>query len=313
MGEQSVHLVVNPRAAAGRAARHAGLLLEALRREGVLAQMHATTRPGEAGAILRKLLLEGAERIGVVGGDGTFHEAFCGLYSEKEEPLPLGNARFALLPCGTGGDLRRTLGLPDDVEKQAKLVLRDKALAIDLGEIALTREDGSEHRRPFVNVASFGISAVVDRLVNEGPKWLGAKIAFVGASLRAGIGWRNVPVRVTVDGEDFCRGPCNVIAVGNGRYFGGGMNITPEASPTDGLLDVVALTDMTQLETTLLAVDLFRGTHLRHKKVLHARGRVIVAEPDSSRDVFLDVDGETPGRLPARFTVRPNAVRVLVP
>ena len=94
---------------------------------------------------------------------------------------------------------------------------------------------------------------MVDTIVNAGPKWLGGKAAFFLASLRASAVYRNVPVRVFVDDVLFHEGPVLNVAVANGRAFGGGMFVAPNADPHDGLFDVVVLGDMNKLESTTLA------------------------------------------------------------
>ncbi len=115
---------------------------------------------------------------------------------------------------------------------------------------------------------------------------------------------RNTAVDVTL----------NVCAMGNGRYFGGGMKIAPHAELDDGLFDVVTLGDLTFAETLGLTTKIYAGTHLRHKKAASRRARVVDAQPVSPNQVLaLDIDGEGIGQLPARFTVLPRALRVVIP
>jgi diacylglycerol kinase family enzyme len=117
-----------------------------------------------------------------------------------------------------------------------------------------------------------------------------------------------------VDGQDCLEAPVVNVAIANGRYFGGGMQIAPEADPGDGLLDVVALYDLTRAQGLALAHRIYLGTHLGCPGVRVARGRVVDAAPvRSSDEVLIDLDGETPGRLPLRASVRPGALRVCVP
>ena len=117
----------------------------------------------------------------------------------------------------------------------------------------LTADDGARVVRAFLNIASFGIGGLTDRIVNTTPKWIGGRAAFFTGTLRAMFAYQNAPVRVLVDGQPFHEGPIFNVASANGRFFGGGMKIAPEADPSDGQLDVVVLGDLGRAETGLRA------------------------------------------------------------
>jgi diacylglycerol kinase (ATP) len=100
------------------------------------------------------------------------------------------------------------------------------------------------------------------------------------------------------------------VAIANGKYFGGGMKIAPDADPGDGEFDVVALGDMTPLQSVALSSKIYAGTHLREPRVSVARGTRIEAEPLGAQEVLIDMDGETPGRLPLTARVARGALRI---
>lgn len=103
------------------------------------------------------------------------------------------------------------------------------------------------------------------------------------------------------------------VALANGRYFGGGMQIAPEADPSDGLLDVVALGDLTRLGTVSLTQDVYAGNHLDRAQVTSTRGGVIEAESLApGAEVLIDMDGETPGRLPLTARLAHGALQIRV-
>jgi YegS/Rv2252/BmrU family lipid kinase len=244
-----------------------------------------------------------------VGGDGTLNDAVQG-FLEEDGTVASGPA-LGLLPSGTGGDFRRTFQLGDSVEEAAERILRSAPRPLDLGLLSLTSHEGRPVRRAFINITSFGIGGLTDRIVNSSPKWMGGKAAFFLGTLRAMAVYRNRPVRVKVDGEVMLESPIFNVALANGRYFGGGMMIAPEADPSDGLLDVVALADMSKLESALLSQHVYQGTHLGREGVSSARGKVIEAEPlAAGTEVLVDMDGETPGRLPLRAEVAAGALRL---
>jgi diacylglycerol kinase family enzyme len=241
-----------------------------------------------------------------MGGDGSFHDALAGL-----DGVAAGGVTMALIPAGTGGDLKKTLGIPDEPAAIARYFADATPRAFDLGEIVFHAHDGTETKRRFGNIASFGIGGLVDQIVNAGPKWMGGKAAFFAASLRASFAYHNVPLEVTVDEQVFYSGPVFNVAVANGRAFGGGMFVAPDADPHDGLFDVVVLGDMNRLESSLLPRYIYRGAHIGRRNVHHTRGRTVRARAIGGSEALLDIDGEAPGRIDASFTVLPGAIRML--
>jgi diacylglycerol kinase family enzyme len=218
---------------------------------------------------------------------------------------------------GTGGDLRKTLTIPKNIARAARIVREGRPRPMDVGKLEYVTRQGQADVRMFANVASFGISGVVDRLVNESSKRLGA-VSFLMATLRANLRYTNQRVRLVFDGNpgDAAEMTINTVAVANGRYFGGGMLIAPHAEVDDGYFDVIALGDLTMKDMLLSGRRVYTGTHLSLDKVSHRRARVVRAEPlhgHGGGEVELDVDGETPGILPATFTLLPGAISVMVP
>ena len=109
-------------------------------------------------------------------------------------------------------------------------------------------------------------------------------------------------------------GVTETVAVANGQYFGGGMHVAPDAELDDGKFDVVAIGDLGVGQMFMSSRRLYAGTHLSMKDVSHRRARTVHAEPvEPGAVVELDVDGETPGRLPATFTVVPQGLCLVVP
>jgi diacylglycerol kinase family enzyme len=167
----------------------------------------------------------------------------------------------------------------------------------------------------FANIASFGVSGVVDRLVNESGKKFG-RLSFAVATARATWSYKNQRVQLIFDGKvnDRVEMTISTVAVSNGRYFGGAMMVAPEAEVDDGLFDVVAMGDFGFGDLVKSGRRLYKGTHLSMDKVTSRRARIVEAEPvEPGAVVELDVDGECPGRLPARFELLPGALWMVVP
>jgi diacylglycerol kinase (ATP) len=304
-------IIVNPAARGGWPRRKWPVLEPVLRSELGAVDILFTSRTGEGAELARQAAQRGAELVVALGGDGTVSEVAAGLLGAAED-LGAEEAPCALgyLPCATGGDLRRTLGCPEELREAARAIASAGERRLDAGRIEYTGFDGRARRGYFLNVASAGLSGLVDHLVNDSPKALPGRAAFLLASLRATARYKNPAVRIRLDDRPSEERRLYVLAVANGGYFGGGMHIAPEAEIDDGQLEVVTLGDLSRLEALRVGARIYRGEHLTLPKVHAARARTVRAEPvDPEAKVLLDVDGETPGRLPATWTVLPGAVR----
>lgn len=300
-------LVVNPRAGAGAASARLPALRAALEEAGARFDVALTDGPRDATRLVREALLAGTAGVAVVGGDGTLNEAVNGFFHPDGTPVAP-EAWLGPLPCGTGGDFRRTLGISKRIEPMVTRMLWARPRRVDVGWLRFVNDEGREEERAFLNIASFGISGLVDRVVNESPKWMGGTPAFFVGTLRAMLRYKNQRVRVTVDDGEPRESDVLSVAVANGRFFGGGMQVAPRAQIDDGLFDVVTL-GISSAESLKLTADIYRGTHLDHPGVTLARGRTVYAEPVSpSERVLIDLDGEAPGALPATFTLKPRAL-----
>jgi diacylglycerol kinase (ATP) len=304
-------VIVNPKSQGGKLGKQWALLSDTIGRAFPFDEA-ITQGPGDATRLAREALAKGAERIVAIGGDGTINEVVNGFFDGTGKPLAP-EASFALIPFGTGGDFRRTFRLPLDIAEAAAVIAANHRRKIDVGKLSFVATSGERAHRMFANIASFGVSGVVDRMVNESGKKLG-RLSFYLATMRATWAYKNQRVQLVFDGTDRVEATINTVAVANGRFFGGGMKVAPEASPDDGLFDVIALGDLGFGDVLKSGRRLYKGTHLAMDKVTSRRAKVVEAEPiDPAGVVELDVDGEAPGRLPARFEVLPGALWVVVP
>ncbi len=302
-----VRLIVNPNAGAGRARDGIPSVVAAFARAGESCEVAETARPRHAAELLRQAASDGVELIAAMGGDGTLNEVAQAYLDEGGNPVI--GPQLGVVPFGTGGDFRRSFGLSHDIDEAVKRMLTSEPRSLDLGFARLHDDDGQVCSHAFINVGSFGISGVVSRLVNRGPKWMGGKTTFYLASVRGTLGYRNQPVRLTVDGKVVYEGPTYLAAFANARYFGGGMRIAPDADPGDGVFECIVIGDVSLAGAFSLSSKIYKGTHLQMDKVHTFRGRHFTASPlYTSERVSLELDGENPGHLPLDVSVVPGAV-----
>ena len=313
MGSPRVVIVVNPNSQGGALGRRWPELSDVIRRE-LAFEVVRTKAPGDATRLAAEALRGGAEIVVAVGGDGTINEVANGFFDDGKAIKP--GAALAILPFGTGGDFVRTAKITKDWHNAVRILGEGRRRTIDVGRLDLTTRDGKAAVRMFMNIASFGLSGVTDRFANQSKKRFGGKISFFAATTRAMFSYDNQRVRMVFDEKpaDAVDMTISTVAVANGRYFGGGMFIAPDAELDDGFFDVVALGDMGMSDFVFKSRRLYDGSHLTMDKVSHRRAKIVRAEPASpSQVVELDVDGETPGILPATFRVVPRAIDLIVP
>jgi YegS/Rv2252/BmrU family lipid kinase len=230
------------------------------------------------------------------------HEVVNGIAGREDVEL-------AVVPRGTGWDFARTHEIPKRLGEALRIAVDGTARPFDLGR-AIYAANGNETSAWFANMASVGMSGAVAAEANGTTKALGAKTSYLLALGVVFARWTNVHLRVRVDEEERDALMEDVI-VAVGRYLAGGMLITPDAEPDDGLFDVLLIGDLTKTELVRVMPKIYRGTHLPHPKGEVLRGRTVSIEADDALPIQLD--GEQPGTTPVRFEIVPAAIRLRVP
>ena len=298
-------VIVNPRSGGGLSEKRWAAVVAPLSDGLGGFDLRFTEAPGHARLIAQDEAKAGRRLVIAFGGDGTISEVADGLV------LAGGHAEMGVIPRGTGGDFRRTLGLGKELSAAAQHIRKSKARPVDVGRILYVDHRGQEASRHFVNVASFGFSSVVARRANDSSKRLGGRLSFLSAVVQSLLTYDNAHVTVSVDGAEARRMTVLLAAVGNGRFFGGGMKICPEAMLDDGCFDLVAVGDLGRLEVLAKIHRIYSGDHLSMKEVRSVRCRKLrVAPAEANSEIPVEVDGETPGRLPASFEILEGALRI---
>jgi diacylglycerol kinase (ATP) len=308
-------VIVNPKSAAGATASHWAEIASDFRAHFGAFQVAFTKKQGDGSLLAKRAIEAGRNFIIACGGDGTVNEVANGILETGAD------CELGILPSGTGGDFRRSLGIPTNAREAAKALRTGETKNIDVGRVTFQNFQNETAQRYFLNVSSFGLSAsIIERVKTTGKlDWipvaiLRGKTSFALSTLQEVLGLDFTTVRVKFDDAE--EKPLNTInfCVANARYFGGGMKIAPDARLDDGFFDVVNIGDIKTAKILLNAYTLYRGTHLSLKEVKSKLAkRVEVAPVDAKQEIFLEIDGELPGRLPAVFEVVPNALKIRVP
>ncbi|MCW2841912.1 MAG: hypothetical protein JWR55_3395 [Aeromicrobium sp.] len=238
----------------------------------------------------------------VLGGDGSLHAVVKALRVAGR----LGDVTVGLVPLGTGNDFAATLGLPEDHVAAAQVIVTAHTREIDL---VVDGADGI-----VINAAHIGIGAEAAAAARPYKRALGPVGYAVGAALTGlkGLTTPGARLRITVDGETLTRKePVIQVAIGNGRYVGGGAPLLPQADPSDGLIDVSVSYTESPRRRIAYAFSVRRGEHHRRDDVVYLRGTHIEVVGDALRCTS---DGELTDPSPRHtWRIEPSALTMYVP
>lgn len=287
---QHALLVINPKSRNG----HSEELTEAidlLRNSGIEVEVCVTESPSHMASCIENY----REKKGVVivaGGDGTISSALESIYKSEQT--------LAILPMGTANDLARSLGISHDVVAAAQAIVNDKRERINLAKV---------NNSYFVNVAHVGLGVEVTReLTSEMKKYFGV-FAYLGAF--TSVMKRNKSFKVQIEADDWKESVRAIhLAVGNGRYYGGGNVVDDDSTLLDGQLNLFCLKPIRWWRLLLLGVNFRNGSLQKAERVVCKKARKISIK--TSRAKHIQADGEFKTDTPANFEVMPKAIEAVV-
>ncbi|HEX8922909.1 MAG TPA: diacylglycerol kinase family protein, partial [Pyrinomonadaceae bacterium] len=206
-----------------------------------------TEKAGDGRRLAERGAREGRCLIIACGGDGTISEVANGILASGHD------AELGILPSGTGGDFRRSLGIPSRTADAARSLRRGRTRWMDVGRVSYLNHEGAEETRHFLGVASFGMSTdIIERVKKGGARslsgarsgWLNGKLSFAAATIQSTLASTGTSVIVQLDEHGERRLTVSNLCVANARYFGGGMKVAPTAMLDDGKFDVVTIGEL---------------------------------------------------------------------
>ncbi len=303
-------VIVNPQAGNGRTEKIWPNIESALGKSIGSFEVLQTTCRGDATDLSRRILKEDTVRIVAVGGDGHLNEVLNGFI---ENDLPVNaESRLSFVMTGTGCDFQRSLGISGKWQNAVAELKDAKVRKIDVGKVTYTAADKTQKIRYFDNIASFGLSGAVDHCLEHSRlrNYLGGSPLFLWATIKTVFTHPNQGIRFRIDDgpeEEICS---RLGLLANGRYFGGAMHAAPEAELDDGLLDLLMLKEISVAKFLWHLPKIYKGTHLKIPEIFFQKVRKFTAE--SSEQVILDIDGESPGYLAATFEVLPKILNLQI-
>jgi YegS/Rv2252/BmrU family lipid kinase len=287
-------LIANRTSASGNASAYIDRVKDLLEARGVNFEIRETQYPGHATELSKAAVEEGFDVIVSVGGDGTLREtALSVIHTDRV---------LGILPCGTGNDYVKPLGIPTDAEAAIEILLNGEDRVVDAGQA---------NDQIFFNIAGFGFDVdVLDYTEEFKPKCKNGETAYRLGCLKAVLGLKLRKSTLTFPDGTIER---NVLmaAAGVGTHFGGGMNVLPESDMSDGLLDVCIAHDVKRLGVLKLLPKFIKGKHVGLKCITYRKATEVsvVCDPVSR----IEVDGERMDGTPVTFRVLPGALKVRAP
>jgi len=249
----------------------------------------------------------GYRKIVAVGGDGTLNEVVNGLFSQQD--VPVTEVLIAMIGVGTGNDWQRMFASVNSVEESITALQKPVKLLQDVG-LAEYYEDGKVCSRYFVNAAGVGFDAEVTRNTNKlKEKGRQGKILYMLSLLKTLISYKSSNINIAIDNKEV-GGKVFSITIGIGKFNGGGMMQLPDAVADDGLFDITVIREVKRMEVIRNVPKLYNGTILTHPKISGYKGSVVTISSDVV--TTLEVDGESLGQAPFRFSVLKQAVKVVI-
>lgn len=302
-------VIVSRMSCAGKAMADWPTIAQMLDDKGIEYSEKITDHAYHAIELASDAVKEGYRKIIVIGGDGAVHEVLNGVFSQ--DVVSPSEVTLAIIPVGSGNDWARLHKIPFDYQAAVDIIARGEG-AVRTQDVACVRTmmDGRPYCRYMVNIGGLGFdSTVCHRFDMAKARGRAGDRQYLKALLSGFISYSCLKFRIIVDGRKFFEGPAFSVALGVGKYCGGGMMQTPDAVFDDGLVNLTVIKKLSKIGILLKVWRLFNGTIYSIRKVDHTVGRHI--EISSSPYSYMEIDGEAVGKTPVTVDSMPAAIKVV--
>lgn len=288
------YVIINPASGQGRARRIQQQIFDELNNRSIAYRVFSADSDGQLQNLVHQAVQDGAKALVCVGGDGTLYEVVNGLAQTS-------GLRLYLVPCGTGNDFARAMGLPSDPLAAFQLQLDSPPRPCDLG-----RMNGFY----FINVSGLGFDVQVLRATERYKTRFHGLLPYLLGVLRAARQFKPLEVDLIVDGVARHE-RLTLMAVANGQYIGGGMRVAPGASFQDHQFDLILLRAVPRLLIYLLLPLFMNGSFLKFPSMAQCiRCRHLTVR---GKELVVNLDGELEAVEQAEYEILPGAIELCCP
>ena len=257
---------------------------------------------GHANKLAEKEVRSGVLVIIAVGGDGTLNEVLNGMLN-----LPYEDTTLGYFPMGTANDFAKTAGLVQNPKQLINSLINFSTRKINVGKIKCEKTEASSHRY-FINIADTGLGGYVAKKLTSDKKRLGAKFTYLKHTILGLLFYKKETTRITMDKEVY-QGPLMSLVVCNGRVFGNGLVVSPNAELDSGFLEITLFGKVTLWDYLKNLKKLKSGCKLDHKNILYFRAQSIRVQANGP--IASEVDGEFAGEGDSTFSMSPFSIKLL--
>ena len=289
----NILFIINPIAGGGKAKKIIPLIQDSMSKHKKNYDIISTTKPKEA-IDIAKDNVDKYEVIVAVGGDGTINEVAKGIIST-------GRGTLGIIPGGTGNDMVKSLGISTNPEDSLETIVKGFRKEIDIGRI----NDVS-----FLNIASLGFDAEVTVNHDKFKGRVKGKLVYILSVIYTLFDYKDKRLEIDIDDEKLDE-DILLLAVGNGKYYGGGMKILPSAEVDDGYLHICIVSGIGKIKTLFLFPTIFKGNHINHRKYVKVyKAKTIKVR--SKKEIFLNIDGDIfPKEKEIQFRIDKKKLKVI--
>ena len=251
--------------------------------------------------LVDKAIEQGYRNIISVGGDGTLHHVVNGIM--KQRYIKTSKIKLGVIPLGTGNDWIRTYNIPNSIEKSINVILKNTTVLQDIGCITLL----NGKKEYFNNLAGTGYDGYVVKNLNYLKKM--GSLAFLVSGLYSLFSYKKTKYKIIINNKTINE-QCLMILFGICKYSGGGLRITKDPNPKDGLLDITIVKNISFLDLLFNIPKLYNGDIIHHRKVTNYKTRELKILDNYNSTI--EADGEIIGNGSLNVTIKQNAVLFLI-
>jgi len=251
--------------------------------------------------LVDKAIEQGYRNIISVGGDGTLHHVVNGIM--KQRYIKTSKIKLGVIPLGTGNDWIRTYNIPNSIEKSINVILKNTTVLQDIGCITLL----NGKKEYFNNLAGTGYDGYVVKNLNYLKKM--GSLAFLVSGLYSLFSYKKTKYKIIINNKT-SNEQCLMILFGICKYSGGGLRVTKDPNPKDGLLDITIVKNISFLDLLFNIPKLYNGDIIHHRKVTNYKTRELKILDNYNSTI--EADGEIIGNGSLNVTIKQNAVLFLI-
>lgn len=289
---RKIKFIINPAAGNGSSKDTITIIHDKMETSKLNYSISISSYKGHVELLSKEAVKDGYTDIIAVGGDGTVLEVFNGLFNN--------NVTLGIVPAGTGNDFVKMLNIDKDLEKSVDKIIVGATKVIDIGVVNNTH---------FLNVVGLGIDGEIVDKTEKVKNVIKGSVAYIYSTFAVLASYKCKKVKIEVDGVLHER-ECYLVAVGNGKYYGGGMMIAPDAEIDNESLEVVIINKISKLKFTILFRKVFSGKHIEEPAVEVFRGKKVnILTTDNLK---INADGNIIGSGNCEISLLPKFQKVIV-